>query len=310
MNKIDQLFAALALGLLSAPIVAQAQGYDYETIDFPGASDTQVFGVNERGDAAGNGFVDPDNYPFVYDTKNGRFTSVAPVAGFDDTVVLGINDGGALAGSVFSLATGIESGLILDKNGTATVFDHPDAFTFTQARAMNSRGLVTGFYDLNDPLSALGGFIYDPKTETFTNIVPSVFTIPQGINARGDVVGSAIFLPDDDPCPGGFARYGWLRTTDGNVTYFTVNGQRTSGRGITDSGTIAGFITDPFTGDTKGYVADLDGTQCQDIAIADADLLVLPGAIATFAQGITNSGKVVGFFFDDFFAHGFVATPQ
>lgn len=315
MNKIDQLIPVLAFGLLFGSIVARAQGYDYESIDYPGASDTQIFGVNDRGDAVGNGFIDPDVFPFVYDTRKGTVTNVAPVAGFDDTALLGIADSGDLAGSVFQNDTGIESGLILDKNGAATVFDHPDAVNFTLARAISTPGLVTGFRDSPDPNTFGAGFLYDPRSGTFTDIVPSFFTLAQGINARGQVVGSALFLNEDDPCatggPSGSVHYGWLRTTDGNVTYFTVNGKRTRARGITDSGTITGWFSDPDTGDVKGYVAELDGTQCQDITIAEADLLVFPGATETSPQGITNSGKVVGNYLDDVGAsHGFVATPQ
>ena len=48
------LFAIVAL--IAGPLVAQAQGYTYETVDYPGAPNTQVFGINDRGDAVGNGF--------------------------------------------------------------------------------------------------------------------------------------------------------------------------------------------------------------------------------------------------------------
>jgi hypothetical protein len=238
---------------------------------------------------------------------------VAPIDGYAETAVLGISDFGILVGSVTSLDLLTQSGFILKKNGTSTVFDHPDAVSFTQARGVNNKGLVTGFRDsADDPFAH--GFIYDPKTDTFTDIVPSLLTIAQGINSRGDVVGSAIFFNADDPCPpsvGGTVRYGWLRTADGTVTYFDVNGDRTSARGINDWETIAGFVTDTDTGITKGFVVELDGWQCQSITIADADLLEFPGADATFPGGITNSGAVVGSYIDlTNNSHGFIATPQ
>ena len=309
MNKKNRLATLIALGALGAPMLVQAQ-YDYQTIDHTGAPDTQVFGINDRGDVVGIGIPNVGGLPFVYASKKGTFTDVAPVAGFDRTSVLGISDKGVLVGSVVDGS--VTSGLIIDKNGASTVFDHPDAVSFTQARGVNNEGLVTGFRD--DASGNLMGFIYDPKTGTFTDIVPSLFTIAQGINSWGDVVGSAIFLNADDPCPAsvGFTvRYGWLRTADGTVTYFDVNGGRTSGRGITDSGTIAGFVTDTGSGLTKGFVAELDGSQCQSINIADADLLAFPGAVDTTPGGIKNSGEVVGSYFDsNFNVHGFIATPQ
>jgi hypothetical protein len=234
---------------------------------------------------------------------------VAPIAGFSSTAILGISESGDKVGSVVSLDETRESGLFLRKNGTYTVFDHPDAPSFTQARGINNKGLITGFRDTLTGENV--GFIYDSRNGTFTDIVPSIVTIAQGINAQGDVVGSAIFFIADDPCPpsaGGTVRYGWLRKTDGTVTYFDVNGGRTSARGITDSGTIAGFVTDPFTGVTKSFVVTPDGSQCQSITVAAADLLQFPGNGMTFAQGISNSGVVSGSTADPSgVSHGFIA---
>lgn len=312
-----------ALGLLAIATASQAQGsYDYETIDYPGTANTSVFGVNDRGQAAGNG-SDALSFPFVYDTKKGVFTDVASVAGFDETSVLGISDSGTLVGSVVSDDTLIESGVIIDKKGSATVIDHPEAISITQFRGINNKGLVTGLRDADSPIgTVLQGIIYDPKADAFTDIVPSLATIAQGISANGHVVGSAVFLPGDpdfeDPCPGlgdpaAFTkRYGWLRTPDGAVTYFSVNGLRTSARGITDSGSVAGWVLDdPVTLAARGFVTELDGSQCQAITIADEDLLAFPDAPTTFVQGIKNSGEVVGSYTDgDGFSHGYIARPQ
>ena len=314
MKNMSALLLVLTVGVQVASTAAWAEGYNYETIDYPGADYVQVLGINEHGEASGTAFVGGQVLPFIYDTKNGTITNVASVAGYDTTSILGIANSGDLVGSVFLGATGIQSGLILDKNGTATVFDHPDAVSVTQPRAVNSRGLVTGFRDsTDDQFAPENGFIYDPNTDTFTDIVRSAFTIAQGINARGNIVGSAIFVDGiaEDPCgtANSFDRYGWLRTTDGNVTYFTVNGVQTSARGISDAGTIAGFINDG-TG-VKGFVTELDGTQCQDITIAEADLLEFPSAIFTSPQAITNAGVVVGFYDDGVsIGKGFVAKPQ
>jgi hypothetical protein len=312
MNKKKQLLLVVAMGLLAGPIAAQAQ-YDYQTIDHPGAPDTQVFGINDRGAVVGNGFTNGFTFPFVYASKNGTFTDVAPVAGFDDTSVLGITDNAVMVGSVVDGS--VTSGLIIDQNGASTVFDHPDAVSFTQARGVNNKGLVTGYRDdANDQFAPENGFIYDPKTETFTDIVPSIFTIAQGINSGGDVVGSAIFDGNfgvPDPCGSSdFVQRGWLRTKDGTVTYFSVNGGATRARGINDSGTIAGFVNDPGSGLIKGFVVELDGSQCQSFTIADADLLHFPGAVFTFPGGIKNSGEVVGSYDDLTNIHGFIATPQ
>ena len=70
MNKKNHLATLVALGALGAPMLVQAQGaYDYESFNYPGSVFDQVFGINNRGDAVGGGFVDPDGVPYVYDTK-------------------------------------------------------------------------------------------------------------------------------------------------------------------------------------------------------------------------------------------------
>lgn len=309
------ILSALALGVMAGPAIAQVQ-YDYQEINYPGAPDTQVFGINNRGNVVGNGINDPDTFPFVYESKKRTITDVAPLAGFASTSVLGINDRGVMVGSVVSL-DGSTHGFIRDNDGNFTVFDHPDADTFTQARGINNNGLVTGFRDdivyPEYQLEGFTGFIYDFETGTFTDIVPSLFTIAQGITESGDVVGSAIFLPEDDPCQtsnGLTIRYGWLRTADGTVIYFDVNGRRTSARDISESGAIAGFVSDIDTANAHGFVVKLDGSQCQSITINDSDLLAPPGAQLTFSQGIKKNGEVVGWYSDGTNNHGFIATPQ
>ena len=315
MKNKYQLFVAVVSGALALPLTAQAQvTYEYEQVDFPGASATQVFGINQPGVVAGTGFTLPESFPFIYDIQEGSFADVDAVAGSAATSVFGINNRGAVVGSVFD-SSGMTRGFIRDHTGVETVFAHPDATFFTQARGINSRGLVTGFRD-SGFFSV--GFIYDPASATFTDIVPSLFTIAQGINARGDVVGSAQFSPEQDPCesPGASGRYGWLRTQQNAVSYFTVNGMPTSARGVDDSGTVAGFFTKTATDETEtderlGFVTVLSGTPCQDITINEEDLLVFPGAKETFPQGITNSGVIAGQFTDqDDVSHGFIARPE
>ena len=314
MNKKKQLLLVVAMGLLAGPIAAQAQvEYDYESFNFPGSTLDQIFGINKRGDVVGNGSIDPDGIPYVYDSKKDEFTNVTPVAGFDFTSVLGISDKGVLVGSVDDGS--VISGLIINKNGASTVFVHPDAVLFTQARGVNKKGLVTGFRDdANDQFSPENGFIYDPKTDTFTDIVPSLFTIAQGINSWGDVVGNAIFFVDlgvPDPCGStDLVTRGWLRTADGTVTYFDVNGDSTRARGINDSGTIAGWVIDTGSGLPKGFVVELDGSPCQSFTIADTDLLHFPGSSGTFVQGINNSGDVSGSYDDGATSFGFIAQPE
>lgn len=306
MKKKNQLVAVLAAGLLLAPLAVQAD-YDYQLIDHPGTPDTQVFGINDRGDVVGNG-NGLNSFPFVYAAKKGTLTDVAWADG-DDTALLGISDSGILVGSVTIDEPFARSGLIRDKQGTYTVFSHPDAVSSTQARGVSNKGLVSGFHDTST--GDIASFIYDPKRDSFTDIVPSLFTLAHGMNSKGDVVGNAFFFNEDDPCPGSpdfIVSYAWLRTANGSVSYFKINGELTRARGINDAGSIVGFVDDAAT--TKGFKIELDGSPCQSFTIDSSDLLEFPGFDFLFPEGISNSGVIVGIVLDDTNSHGFIATPR
>lgn len=322
MEDRKTILGLFAASLLLAPTLALAQAvYEYQIIDYPGAEATQVWGINDHGIAVGNGF-DLDVYPFVYDINKGTFTDVANVAGYDATAFIGISDSGRLAGSVYLGDT--EFGLIRNVQGTDAVFSHPYAAN-TEARGVNNQGLVSGIRDsVENPGLPTVGFLYDPKDDSFTDFAESVFTIVHGMNSQGEVVGSSIFFEGDpqDPCPEIFVatsvrEYGWLRAADGSLTHFTVNGQRTSARGINDRGQIAGSFLE-FSGGTvfeKGFVIDLEGSGCQALTVAAEDLLEFPGYDLTIPEGITNSGDIVGVVIEENVdpplpPHGFVARPR
>jgi len=317
MMKKNQLLVVLATGLVAAPMAAQAHEeqsvYDFQQIDYPGQTQTQVFGINDSGDAVGIG-ADPDTLPFVYESMDGRLTDVPPADGYATTSLVGINDAGVMVGTVRSLDLSTASGFIRSKKGTYTVFSHPDAGSFTSARGVNNKGLVSGYY--RDTANTAIGFIYDSKTETFADIDTgsSLFTIAHGINSKGEVVGNAWFSSANDPCGSGSpgdVQYAWLRARDGSVTFFQINGQSTSARGINDMGLIVGQTVDPFTFERKGFIAKAPESSCESVAVATSDLLQFPGLGWTIAEGITNSGVIVGIIRDALNnVHGFIATPR
>ena len=300
---------ALLLGAIALPLTALAQNaYDYELIEFPGANSSQSFGVDERGRVAGNAFFDEGSIPFIYDIRKDEFFLIDDVAGFDRTAVIGNSTRGELTGTVTDLG-GQGRGLFLDGKGGIQLFDHPNAETFTQGRGINSLGLIAGFRDAVEPSQVAAGFIYEPATGTFIDVVPSTFTLAQGINELGDVVGSALFLPVDDPCPQLAQQYGWLRDMEGNVRYFSVNGLPTRARGITDSGIITGYTIDPDTGILEGFVTTISNAPCQDIAVGADGLLIFPGSTQTLPQSVSNDGRiVVGNLLDQ--TQGFIARRR
>ena len=312
--KKMSLGKVIALGLFFGPIQVFAQ-YGFQQIDFPGYADSNIGGINDNGDAVGNSGaiqgigMGPNTAPFIYNVVDGTITGVVPADGYLSTSLVGINDAGAMVGSVLEFDGYTRNGVIRSKDGEYTVIQHPNAVGDTVARAINNNGLVTGIYQRAN--ETFGGFLYDTGTEIFTDLVPSFFTIPHGINSKGIVVGDARF--EIDPCGGQSAplsRYGWVYKKDGSVVLFQVNGQNTRARGISDAGYIAGVVRDPLSGEFRGFVIRAPKVSCALIDIDSADLLQFPGAFAIYPEGISNSGDVVGIFFDTFGSHGFVATEQ
>jgi uncharacterized membrane protein len=299
----SRLLLVLAATVCSCPAFA---AYDFVSIDYPGAVQTDAFGINNAGTVVGNGYDVNFNQiaGYSYDSKKGSFTTLTPVPGSLETLANGINEPGEIVG--FLTFDGVTAlAYVRSKKGVYTTFSHPGS-SDTEARAKNNNGLVTGLY-IDDNTGNLVGFIYDTGKNTFTDIfLGPGGTIAQGINNKGEVVGGAD-LDAGVACTGCLAGiYGWLRAPNGAFSFFQVNGTGTQARGITDSGVITGFID---TG--EGFVVTLAGSSSyQSFAIPAAELLVVPGAVATSPEAISNKGTVVGSWFDAAgLEHGFIATP-
>jgi hypothetical protein len=297
------LLLALLTGIAGA-FPAQA-AYEYTSVDYPGATLTQLFGSTDSGKFVGDAMIGSTQIGFVYDAKKRAFTPLPNVPGAPTTNAIGINNAGVIVGSAGNGDN--DQGIILDK-GAFSFFVNP-GWALTQARSIsaNSR-LITG-------LSSTGtnyvGFIYDVEHDTFTNFLPSEFTIAQGINGRRDVVGN-VTLEAGVAYPGAPAdSYGFLRQRDGALRLFGVTGGSTvRARGINNSGLITGFFTDA-NGVQRGFVARLAaGPSFQSLSIPDNDLLDVPGSARTLPETISDRGDVAGNWFDSAGTnHAFIATP-
>jgi len=281
--------------------------YTFKVIDFPGAANVELYGINNKGEVIGSAFDNNFKWitTFVYDSKAGTFTTLSSAPLLSESDGFGINDGDVVVGPVFN-SQGLEGGYIRNKSGQYMIFTHPGSTVFTEPRGVNDKGIVTGWGDTS---AGSVGFIYDPSKNTFTDIIPSTgSTIAQGINSRGDVVGST-YLPDGGAYAGSPAgTYGWMRSKNGAITYFRVNGNPTAARGINDWGVIAGFTTDPAAGNV-GFVATLKGLPYEALTVAPGDLLAVPSESATDPEAINNLGAIVGNAFDSAgVVHGFIGT--
>lgn len=310
INKLSRL-VVLVLTSTSASVFAD-EGYAYEIITYPGADVTQAWTINNKGQVAAGSEV-----PFIYDTKSGGISEIPTPLGFSNLFIVHVTESGAMVGAAENQLTLRTVGVYIDKKGAITSFEHPDSAGFVQPRGMNSKGQIVGFYE-DSATGAFNGFSYDSKKGEFITVVPSQFTIAQGVNSQGQIVGSATFSLENNPCPAGafneeFDRLGWVRNPDGEVIYFKVNDGLTSARGIAENGTIVGFVTLLPTFEIKGFMIPQPTSQCASITVEDEDFFVGPNEGNTFLQHITNSGnKVVGQYFDPVtnLTVGFVASDK
>ena len=159
------------------------------TLDFPGASDTLPFGINESGtvvgywdllDAAGTVLA---LHGFTW--NKGVFTRV-DFPGAVDTVVLGINAGGDLVGGWDSgITSPISHGFVCSKQNCFS-FDILGA-NITQGDDINAHGQIVGTYI--DTSGAQHSFLAEGAEITTFDFPGAALTSAWGINSAGQIVG-------------------------------------------------------------------------------------------------------------------------
>jgi uncharacterized membrane protein len=314
---IRVLILSVVLAATAWAFPAQA-GYRYTSIDYPGAPCTVGFGLDNSGNVVGEAAFATDcsgtSFSFIYDSRNRRFTPLPTVPSAVVTSAIGLNEKGVIVGSAGDGTASSDVGFSLDK-GAFSFFVHPGA-VYTQGRAINIRGVITGTY-----VGASGlftPFIYDPNRNefidvTFPGITPQPFFLTaQGITSTGEVVGN--FRLDANAAFAGSpaGHYGFLRDRNGAITLFRVNDANTRGRGINEHGQIAGYFDDTTDGMTKGYVTRLGkGQGFQALELRPQDIVNFPGSTFTVVAGINESGAVSGEWIDAAgLIHGFIAKPE
>jgi hypothetical protein len=113
----------------------------YETIAFPGASNTVPFDLNDRGQVVGS-YLDAAGAPHGFLLEDGVYTEIE-TPDFPRAHLLGINDSGRIVGGYVDDG-GTVHGLMRDERGRFTTFDAPGATTATGAIDINDRRQIVG----------------------------------------------------------------------------------------------------------------------------------------------------------------------
>jgi uncharacterized membrane protein len=257
--------------------------------DMPGTTETNHVRVNNRGQTVGVAFtgVDAAQTAQGFLQRDGRFSRI-DVRGAASTLPFGINDHGDIAG-VYIDAGGALRGFVRDKDGFVTRIDVPGASEIA-VYDINNRDEVVGYYidsgDVQRGYRWANGKIATIEPPGVAAEPDGPGTRVQGINDRGDVVGSyfdgevthAFILrrgryTDIDPPPGLFAEAGDVNNRGQVVGRYGV---------LVDEATakLRGFLWD------KGNLTDIPdapGDRCDTVASGINErgqiLIPAPGSI-------------------------------
>lgn len=264
--------------------------YTYRTVDYPGATSTIIWGLNDWGDLAGQYTpATPPAHAMAY--RNGRFETLDP-------------DG--LFGDYFAAAGGpTEFGLLFGGYSDASAQQHGFLLQWGLVQTVDFAGHLNSNIDGVSIFGDIAGVYWDADgvyhgvlrhrgRDTSIDVAGARDTYPLGINANGEIVG----YWDTNPAQ----LRGFRRSSNGQVSSIDVPGAGPGGTaafGINDLDQVSGYFVD-----TAGLVHGFVQTRGQ------FKHLDVPGAAATIATAINNFGVVAGEYIDTTgHRHGFVATP-
>jgi hypothetical protein len=210
-------------------------GGSFESVLFPNAHNTYLFGINNAGVAVGGwNLNDLPDHPFRY--SQGVFDEQPGVIGSTSTSLFGINNAGHLVGEYLD-TTGVPHGF-LSRDGTITVIDVP-GYNVTEALGLNDSDSVVGTYGTafqfpnpsGQPIP-YHGFVYSNGVLTTIDCPNAIGTSVYGINNRGDLSGTCH--------EAGQLSHGFVYSNGIFTTIEAPGAEDTIVRGISDSGQVVG----------------------------------------------------------------------
>jgi probable HAF family extracellular repeat protein len=281
--------------LLSAGLLFAQSSYTFVSIDYPGATLTRAFDINDAGVIVGI-FRLPGQKNRGFMLRQGKFTELGPPdpdAGV--RTARGLNDRDEVVGLFTLNIDDSEHGFLLSA-GTKLRLDFPGALV-TDAWGINNRGSIVGSFV--DSSGVLHGWLRTRGTYTQIDIPGALDTVSFGVNDRGQIVGAWDITPSILAGIHGFLLAQGKVTTYDVPSFVGVGNQFDR---INDVGDIIGIFQDN-NGALHGFVLQggLSGPFIQ---------LDYPGATQTGPWGINNAGQIVGRYTDsNGVDHGFLAQP-
>jgi hypothetical protein len=233
-------------------VVAPYGQFDYAPVDYPGAAQTEVTGLNDNGVLVGTysrtNKLSGANTWFGFYAKNGRYHKVAfptgnnAVPSFNELV--SINIAGVAVGD-FTDAAGNPHGYRYNINTHKYAKIAVNGLGSLTATAINARGTVVGYF--TNASGKVVSFLRRGNGQVVTISKPGADeTQAFGINAGGEIVGAYTI---------GNNSYGFTWLGGRFSTVSDPNGiGRTVVNGVNNAGDLVGFYTDK-NGNTNGMLA-------------------------------------------------------
>ncbi len=216
------------------------------------------------------------------------YTTLAPFGSTVSTPA-GISDTGQITGAYFDGVT--EHGFTY-QSGVYTSFDVPGSI-YTAPTVLAANGLIAGVYSVDDIDGH--GFIYDGKSYTYFDPRGSDDTEARSINSAGEIVGG--YNLNEGPNYQAFFYKDGVSTTlnpsDGNIESSDSNISVASS--INYTGSIVGSYTDK-TGHLNGFL----------YSSGSFTNIKPPSAINSAADFISDSGEILGYYYDGVNTKGFI----
>ena len=292
-------FVVIALAASAGAVAADSDSanptpsYTIQTLDYPGASGTIFWGLNDFGELGGE-YHRPGFPPHAMIYRHGQFESLDPSGLFGDRFSAAgtPTDLGTLIAD-YADTSGLQHGVVIQQWGEVEPFDvagHLNA----NVDGMNIFGEIAGVYWDTD--GVYHGVARRWGRDVLFDFAGAYDTYPLGINNASEIVGYWNTARKGQ-------WHGFHRSANGKLTQIDAPNAG-------PLGTVTIGIND--VGQTVGYYADAANHYHSFIlAHGQYQYLDVAGAVHTFANSINNFGVIAGYYYDaSFKQHGFIATPQ
>ena len=285
---------ALLLSLLAIPCLAQ---YKVTTVDFPGAAQTNLYAVNNKGQYVGaliEAGAGQTNYAIFFDGKTFRQLDPNGPLSVNYSFALSLNLRGDIVGGYFDASWAGHGFLYHD--GDVTTIDFPGA-TITYAFGINDLRQIIGVY--YDTAYNRHAFLLEDGVYKNIDLPGGLSTTPFSINDWSQIAGK---FEDHSNTTG----HGYLQRKDGKFTTFDAPGappDSTFFISVNNFDRILGAWMDS-AGVTHNFLLS-------EGRLLDFDLPESLHASSVSAQTINDFSEVVGYYSDaQGVQHGFVAIPR